>query len=367
MKKFIIFLIIIIVLIVIGINIGILDFSNNEENFANYSGYYFSKLRTDEKEIYVKIDEAITERKERAFLGVQDTETLTKKINKVLSAYFYDNPRCYYISNEYTLYTRNFLLFKSSSVKLNYTTRPKDLNITDREFENAIEEFLLRHVTNDMTDFEKEVAIHDALVEEVNYYENNYLDINTIPSAKHSAYAALVGKDAVCDGYSKAFKILLEEVGIESIIVGGSTGNIAHAWNLVKLDDGYYHVDVTSDKLEDDKKYVIHKYFNLTDSEIGKTHNIDTTFSLPKCEAKGYDYYTKTDCYISSGDNLYNKLDEIIVSQQSSNVLEIKVDERYNARRIIDTLYNLNFNNWRSSGKNSVSYHTIQDVYIFIK
>lgn len=371
MKNFLktIMIIGIIALICLVPKLDILDFSVldvSEEQLSNYSEHYFNQLEIDEKKIYVRIDEAVDKREKTVCLGVHETENLTEKVGKVLTAYFYDNPECYYISNEYVISTTDFKLFEYSTLNLSYTINSTDeIDIKNKELEIAIDTILQANITEDMTDFEKEVAIHDALVEHVSYYE--YEDINKIPSIKHTAYGALVQKEAVCDGYSKAFKMLLEEAGIESIIVSGSTEEVAHAWNIVTLEDEHYHVDVTSDKFEQDSKYVIHAYFNLTDEDISKTHVIDSSFKLPQCNSMKYNFYTKNEYYISAQNNLYNKLNNIVSKQKNSKTLEIKVDEKYTARRIIDTLYDLNFNKWRSNGKTSVEYSKIQDVYVFVK
>jgi hypothetical protein len=105
----------------------------------------------------------------------------------------------------------------------------------------------------------------------------------------------------------------------------------------------------------------------LTDKSITKTHVIDTTFKLPECNTLTNDYYNKKGFYIAYEDNLYNSLQKILSQQKSSNILEIRVDSRYYARSIIDELYDLNFNNWRTSGKTSVEYNKIDDVYVFVK
>ncbi|MBQ8044464.1 MAG: hypothetical protein IJ272_10055 [Clostridia bacterium] len=372
MKKFfkIVIITVIIALICLVPKLDILDFfalNISEEKLSTYSEYYFNQLALDEQKMYVRIDEAIKNRQEKVFLGLQETEDITEKISKVLEAYFYDNPEYYYVSNEYVISTSNLKIITYSILELDYITSADDeIDVKNKELEIAIYNLLKECITETMTDFEKELAIHDALVERVNYYE--YEDINTIPGIKHTAYGALVENEAVCDGYSKAFKLLLEEAGIYSIIISGSTDNIAHAWNLVKLDDEYYHVDVTSDKLEEkDKKYVVHAYFNVNDEKISKTHVIDENFDYPQCDGTKYEYYTQKGYAIATKDNLYNKLKDIISKQKSSNILELKVTEQYSSRKIIDALYDLNFNNWRSNWQTTVSYNKIEDVYVLVK
>lgn len=54
----------------------------------------------------------------------------------------------------------------------------------------------------------------------------------------------------VCDGYARAYKILMDKAGIPTDYVMGynrTTGVLEHAWNLVNLDGTWYHVDVTND------------------------------------------------------------------------------------------------------------------------
>ncbi len=373
MKKFLKILltfIVIIGLICLAKNLGILDFSAlnvSEEKIASYSGFYFDKLEQQEKEIYVKIDEAVKSRKKQVIIGIHKNSDLTEKVSKVLTSYFYDNPECYFVSNEYMISTRDLKLFKYSTLKLKYlVTSDSQLALKNTNLKIAVNKILNESVQEGMTDFEKELAIHDALVDHVTYYE--YENINDIPAIKHTAYAALVEKEAVCDGYSKAFKMLLEEVGIESQIICGKADNISHAWNIVKIEDEYYHVDVTSDKIvENSNKFVVHTYFNLTDEQITKTHTIDKRFDYPKAKSLKYNYYIQEGYYISLEDDLDSKMKTVIGKQRDSDILEIKVEGKNYIRKIIDSLYTLNFNNWRSIGKTSISYNNIEDIYVFIK
>lgn len=63
----------------------------------------------------------------------------------------------------------------------------------------------------------------------------------------HNAYSALIGGDSfepVCDGYSKAFKIVLNLMDIPCTVAISHN----HMWNNVKMDDGlWYNVDLTWD------------------------------------------------------------------------------------------------------------------------
>ena len=57
---------------------------------------------------------------------------------------------------------------------------------------------------------------------------------------------------AVCDGYALAYEYLLQQCGIEAVVIGGDAGSDefstgGHAWNLVKLDGVWYEADPTWD------------------------------------------------------------------------------------------------------------------------
>ena len=367
MKKNIIGILIIMVIIISIQVIGFIALEVNDEKFLEYSQYYFSKLQKDEKKIYVKIDEAITNGEKKATIRVTEIDGLNEKINKVVTAYFYDNPEYYYVSNEYVITTKDFKIFKYADIEFNYLVdMEKELSIKNQELEWAIEKILNKVIKTGMNDFQKEVAIHDELIKRIRYYE--YQDINSIPAIKHTAYGALVDNEAVCDGYSKAFKILLERVGIDSVILTGEVSDVAHAWNVVKLDGNHYHVDVTSDKMQEQNvRYASHIYFNVTDAQIQKTHIISRNYIYPECNENDKNYYIINNYYIEYDENMYNKLYDITSRQQNSDILEVKVDSRYNVQHIIDALYDINFNNWRSSGKTKVTYTKSEDVYMFIK
>ena len=86
------------------------------------------------------------------------------------------------------------------------------------------------------TDYDKVLAAQIYLRSNVEYMETgNYL--------QHTAYGALVNKKAVCEGYAKAYKLLMDAMGIPCDVVI----NEDHAWNVVCLEGNWYLVDVTND------------------------------------------------------------------------------------------------------------------------
>ncbi len=89
---------------------------------------------------------------------------------------------------------------------------------------------------------------------------------------------------SVCAGYSRAYQYILQKLGIPCYYCTGSSGE-DHAWNIVKLDDGYYNVDVTWD----DTDPATYDYFNKTDSDYAGTHvRKSLSVYLPACNGMKY-------------------------------------------------------------------------------
>lgn len=85
---------------------------------------------------------------------------------------------------------------------------------------------------------------------------NTTADLSTIGYAPHRCLSALTGSvgenGPVCDGYSRAFKLLCDRLGIPCLLENGFARSSAehegeyHMWNAVKMPDGnWYGVDVT--------------------------------------------------------------------------------------------------------------------------
>ncbi len=119
-----------------------------------------------------------------------------------------------------------------------YTTKEQNA-LQDEVVDNAILSFT-------GTDYDKILAAHEYLRSHVSYVGGtDYLS--------HTAYGALVNKEAVCEGYAKAYKQLLNAMDIPCEVVI----NEDHAWNEVYLDGKWYVVDVTNDDVRDCLEYFL--------------------------------------------------------------------------------------------------------------
>lgn len=139
-------------------------------------------------------------------------------------------------------------------------------------------------ITDGMTAFERELALHDYLVAWGEYDQTVY-DARTPQGRADNTnpYGMLTGGYGICLGYATTFQLLMDLAEVECITVVGassdSTGD--HAWNMVRLEGEWYCVDPTWDDPSGDYTGVDpswmtrmnHRYFNVTSDHMRRTNH----------------------------------------------------------------------------------------------
>lgn len=85
-------------------------------------------------------------------------------------------------------------------------------------------------------------SLADRITYDTETQEEEREDLSQNP-AGYTAYDALVNGTAVSEGYAMALKAVCDQVGFECTIVQGRHNEARHVWNIVKIDEEYYHVD----------------------------------------------------------------------------------------------------------------------------
>ena len=95
------------------------------------------------------------------------------------------------------------------------------------------------------TDYQKIKLVYDWMCHNIVYDYTNVNYENYLPM--YGAYAALVQKVAVCQGYANLFYRLALEMGVDCRLIAGLGNGGPHAWNIVKINGKYYNLDSTWD------------------------------------------------------------------------------------------------------------------------
>lgn len=153
----------------------------------------------------------------------------------------------------------------------------QNVSAEDKSGENAevqaqVQSIVNSVVTSGMSDYEIAKALHDWLVLNCEYDMRLYS--GDMPYSSYTAYGALMDGTAVCAGYAQAYRLLMEYAGVDCEYVTGRARGGGHAWNIVKIDGEWYHVDTTwDDPIPNKEGYVRYNYFLRSDTAMSKDHS----------------------------------------------------------------------------------------------
>ena len=166
-----------------------------------------------------------------------------------------------------------------------YTTAEQESEVTER-----VNDIVRQLGADDMTDLEKVRAVYDYIYDNVSFdlvhAKNDHYHLKT------TAYAALVHRTAVCQGYSVLMYRLLRELGVDCRVITGTalgenTGEY-HAWNIVGLGGTYYNVDITWDRQTE-----THDYFLRGEETFSADHIRDAEYSAAEFYERQYDPHSE--------------------------------------------------------------------------
>ena len=125
-------------------------------------------------------------------------------------------------------------------------------------------------------DYNKIMHAHDWIINNLQYEQN--ITNNNV----YNLYGALIEKSAVCEGYAETLKYILDEAGVQCVLVSGTATNSEgkterHEWNYVQLYGKWYAIDSTwDDPVVKGTGYVSdsikHRYFLVGSKEMNKNH-----------------------------------------------------------------------------------------------
>ena len=278
--------------------------NNAKINNPNYF-YFYDQLNVWSKLIY----NALYENKENMKSGTYKIE-IDKSVSKLLEqengvdllqdyyqsaveAFIYDNVDVFYIdvnklfiniettkkifSTTYNVFIDNG---SSTSYLIEEFSSKDQIDRAIQMVEIEAQKIISNHIGNN---YERIIGIHDYLIDNLSY------DRTISKPHIYNIYGALVNKECVCEGYAKAYKYLLNKIGIDVILIIGDATNSegrveSHAWDYLKIDNKWYAVDVTWDdpiligggKLSKISKY---KYFLKGINTMQSDHRANGQFT----------------------------------------------------------------------------------------
>lgn len=218
-------------------------------------GYYFSKLSATEKSHFRTMDAdggLKNGTNYSVYLGSIDQKTFSNS----LSAFLLDNVDLFWLGSNFQVTAGTLDFDKSVDWK---TGSRKSRLSSDIAAVSAAVDAMAAQADKKSSVYDKLLYVHDQLIK-TNVYNSSAAKAlfsnpdypSTVTSIPWTPLSALLSSESpVCEGYSRAFKLVCDKLGINCIIVGG-TGHTnsrseGHMWNMVQIDGKWYGVDCTWD------------------------------------------------------------------------------------------------------------------------
>lgn len=240
--------------------------------------YYYSQMNKQQQRIYQVIKSGLK--------SLSQSFDVPRIDGTEISHIFYklrlDCPEIFYASTfQYSFYEDSTLL-KMKPVYLFEKNKIKEHQIA---MTARVEK--LTRVVKEKNDLEKEQYIHDFICENVTYdkLKKQY---------SHEILGPLGQGVGVCEGIAKSVKILCDQLSIPCIIAISENNpqkliKYRHAWNVIRINGVWYHLDATFDNTLG-KKEIRYDYFNLDDKGIYKDHE-PVIYKVPTCIEGDHFYY----------------------------------------------------------------------------
>lgn len=149
--------------------------------------------------------------------------------------------------------------------------------------------------TEDLSDYEKELAVHDWMIARGDYDSDTLSQLPgfTEDPNNDNPYGFLINGRGICLGYASTFQLFMDLLGIECITVEGTAynGTSDHAWNQIRLDGEWYCVDVTWDDPVTSgrvSEQTAHRYFNVTSDFMRETSHQWNEAEVPEADGTAY-------------------------------------------------------------------------------
>lgn len=209
------------------------------------------------------------------FEGIHSLEQIQRVFfaasRDVSEFFFIDSSYCYSFTD------------KGAKVKPHYLYSREVIN----QYLKRIGEMITTAVfmARNLTDFQALELFHDFLVNHTVYE----LPQNEGDQSVYGIDGVFINARCVCAGLSHAFKMMCDKRGIDCIYISGYSLDSKreqgrHGWNMVRLNDKWYHIDVTHDQCRSNESCISRCYFLLSTPEILLNHSMrEQEVYLPYC------------------------------------------------------------------------------------
>lgn len=202
--------------------------------------YYKKQLSSKERIIYTSMLKSFGRCENNIIIP---NAASSEEIESAIVALIKDHPEVFWV-NYYSYTTVHSGV--ATAIRPQYFFSKDDLFFWFNEL-NSWKSRVRKQIPEGLSRLQKAWTLYDYLTRKVFY------DHDDTPTALRQTALGAIDRhhaQAVCEGISKAYKLLCDELGIPCIVVFGDVYThhqwVSHAWNLIETERGFSHVDATS-------------------------------------------------------------------------------------------------------------------------
>lgn len=252
--------------------------------------------------MYDRVCQGIENRETSIQLSLNSFSMNNGRITDIMHAVQLDNPMFFYVN-----YLQNFnYVFSAYGCVISVTylySRDEEQRIRER-ITQIMNVFQSKYRCGEMKITQQILLFYKFIIKTTKYDLEAMQMLQTgrkdlLPAHINTICGPLLHKKDICLGIALTYKLFCDYYNIPCVVVSGVCDGIGHAWNVVCINQKYYHIDVTNDLNQQGEDLFKYEFFLLSDRllSFGGLYSWDSS-TCPRCSNEDLNFYEKYNLYV---------------------------------------------------------------------
>ncbi len=229
-----------------------------------------------------------------------DIKKFDKKVTDIyFNSVLIDHPEIFWTMGESSASSLSKMLKTEYQIDFNIQYSAEEIKTYEDKLNSSIDNAIKKAPSDNASDYDKALWAYEWIINNCTYDKETLSDNYDNPLITN-AYGVFCEGHSNCNGYAKAYQLLMQKFNIPCTIIRGTADKIFHAWNVIELDGKCYHVDTTwGDPVNDDStQRLLHGYFCTDSKTILNSRTFEDKNIVPECTSSDNSFYVKNDIVI---------------------------------------------------------------------
>lgn len=220
-----------------------------------FYGYGYNSLDKYDRYIYRSLYKAMSNYETK--FDVPFTNVSYQRLYRIFMCVNYDNPLLIQAPLSFVSWSGNKKDVRSIKLIYDFSKEASEYHV---EKTKKRAEEILNTADGSESLFDYLLTIHDEILKNAEY------DYTLESDGAYEPFGVLTAGSGVCESYSRAYQYLCQCIGVDNLLVVGTSNDEPHMWNMVMLGGEWYHADFTWD--DGDGNEIGYYYFAFNDKNL---------------------------------------------------------------------------------------------------